>query len=73
MTGVFVPAGTSQDVVELLAKEISAIVRMPDISSRLLEAGIIPEGSSTADFTAYIKAEIAKWKRVIERGGIDRI
>ena len=73
MTGVFVPAGTSQDVVELLAKEISAIVRMPDISSRLLEAGIIPEGSSTADFTAYIKAEIAKWKRVIARGGIDRI
>ena len=73
MTGVFVPAGTPQAIVELLQREISAIVQTPDVSAQLLELGIIPEGSSSADFAAYIKAEIAKWKRVIETGGIDRI
>ena len=73
MTGVFVPAGTPQPIVELLATEISAIVRMPEVRSQLLELGIIPEGSSSADFAAYIKAEIAKWKRVIEAGKIDKI
>jgi tripartite-type tricarboxylate transporter receptor subunit TctC len=73
MTGVFVPAGTPQPIVQLLATEISAIVRMPEVRSQLLELGIIPEGSSSADFAAYIKAEIAKWKRVIEAGKIDKI
>jgi tripartite-type tricarboxylate transporter receptor subunit TctC len=73
MTGVFVPAGTPQAIVELLQREISVIVQTPDVSAQLLELGIIPEGSSSADFAAYIRAEIAKWKRVIETGGIDRI
>ena len=44
MTGIFVPAGTPKSLVELLQAEISAIVRMPDIKSRLLETGVVPEG-----------------------------
>jgi tripartite-type tricarboxylate transporter receptor subunit TctC len=73
MTGVFVPAGTPKPIVELLQTEISAIVRMPDIKSRLLEGGIVPEGDSSADFAAYVQAEIAKWKRVIELAKLDKI
>jgi tripartite-type tricarboxylate transporter receptor subunit TctC len=73
MTGVFVPAGTPKPVVDLLQKEISAIVNSPDIKARLLELGIVPEGDSSADFTAYVKDEIAKWKRVIENAKINKI
>jgi len=71
--GVFVPAGTSQAIVNLLQKEIAAIVHMPDIKRRLLEAATIPDGDSSADFAAYVTDETAKWKRVIEAGNIDRI
>jgi tripartite-type tricarboxylate transporter receptor subunit TctC len=70
---VFVPAGTPQPIVQLLQKEISAVVQEPDINARLEELGIVPEGDSSADFAAYVKDEIAKWKRVIETGKIDRI
>jgi tripartite-type tricarboxylate transporter receptor subunit TctC len=73
MTGIFVPAGTPRPILELLEKEISTIVRMPDVTARLLDFGVIPEGDSSADFAAYIENEIAKWKRVIEIGKIDRI
>src|SRR5712692_9772332 len=66
MTGVFVPAGTPKPIVDLLQKEISTIVNAPDIKARLLELGIVPEGDTSAEFAAYVKAEIAKWKRVIE-------
>src|SRR5262249_12307512 len=59
-------AGTPRPIVELLQKEISTIVRMPDVAARLLEFGVIPEGDSSADFAAYIENEITKWKRVIE-------
>ena len=71
--GVFAPAGTPQAIVKLLQKEIAAIVHMPDVKRRLLEAATIPDGDSSADFAAYVKDEIAKWKRVIEAGNIDRI
>jgi tripartite-type tricarboxylate transporter receptor subunit TctC len=73
MAGVFVPAGTPQAIVKLLQKEIAAIVQMPDVKRRLLEAATIPDGDSSADFATYITDEVAKWKRVIEAGKIDRI
>jgi tripartite-type tricarboxylate transporter receptor subunit TctC len=73
MAGMFVPAGTPQPIVDLLQKEIAAIVRMPDVKKRLLDAATIPDGDSSADFAAYVKSEIAKWKRVIEAGKIERI
>jgi tripartite-type tricarboxylate transporter receptor subunit TctC len=73
MTGVFVPAGTPKAVVDLLQREIAAIVREPDTKNRLLQAGIEPEGSSQADFVAYVKDEVAKWKKVIGDAKIPRI
>ena len=73
MTGLFLPAGTPQPIVELLQKEIAAIVHMADVKRRLLDVATIPDGDSSADFAAYVRSEIAKWKRVIETGKIDRI
>jgi tripartite-type tricarboxylate transporter receptor subunit TctC len=73
MTGVFVPAGTPKEIVDLLQKEIAAVVKSPDISARLLELGIVPEGDTPAEFAAYVKADIAKWKRVIETAKIPKI
>ena len=66
MTGVFVPAGTPKPIVDLLQKEISTIVNTPAIKARLLELGVEAEGDSSASFAAYVKADIAKWKKVIE-------
>jgi tripartite-type tricarboxylate transporter receptor subunit TctC len=73
MAGVFVPSRTPQPIVDLLQKEIVAIVHMPDVKQRLLEVATIPDGDSSADFAAYVRDEIAKWKRVIDVGKIDKI
>jgi tripartite-type tricarboxylate transporter receptor subunit TctC len=73
ITGVFVPAGTPKAIVDLLQKNISEIVNAPDIKARLLELGIVPEGDSPASFAAYVKEDIAKWKKVIEDAKIPRI
>jgi tripartite-type tricarboxylate transporter receptor subunit TctC len=73
ITGVFVPAGTPQDIVNLLQREIAAIVKSPEIGTRLLEIGVVPDGSTPAEFAAYVKADIAKWKRVIETAKIPKI
>jgi tripartite-type tricarboxylate transporter receptor subunit TctC len=73
MTGALALAGTPAPIVELLQKQIAEIVRLPDVQQKLLSFGIVPDGSSSADFSAYIKDEVAKWKRVIEAGKIDKI
>jgi tripartite-type tricarboxylate transporter receptor subunit TctC len=73
MAGVFAPSRTPEPIVDLLQKEIAAIVHMPDVTQRLLEVATIPDGDSSANFAAYVRDEIAKWKRVIEVGKIDRI
>ena len=33
----------------------------------------MPEGDSPENFAAYVKADIAKWKRVIEQAKIPKI
>jgi tripartite-type tricarboxylate transporter receptor subunit TctC len=65
MQGILVPAGTPQEIVDLLQREIATIIAMPDVKAKMLSLGIEPEGISSAQFAAYIKAEIAKWKKVI--------
>jgi tripartite-type tricarboxylate transporter receptor subunit TctC len=65
MTGVFVPAGTPKPIVNLLQKEISTVVTTPEIKAQLLELGVVPGGESSAEFAAYVKDEVAKWRKVI--------
>jgi tripartite-type tricarboxylate transporter receptor subunit TctC len=73
MTGVFVPAATPKAIVDLLQREISTIVNTPDMKAKLLQAGVEAEGDSSAAFAAYIKAEVAKWKKVVEDAKIPKI
>lgn len=73
MTGVFVPAGTPKPIVDLLQKEIAAVVNAPDIKQRLLEAGVEAEGNAQADFATYVRAEVAKWRKVIDDARISKI
>ena len=73
MTGVFVPAGTPKAIVDLLQHEISTIVKTPDVKDKLLQAGVEADGGSSAEFAAYMKAEVAKWKKVIEQAKIPKI
>jgi tripartite-type tricarboxylate transporter receptor subunit TctC len=73
MQGVLVPAGTPKEIVDFLHREIAAILSAPDVRERILALGFEPSGITPAEFDAYIKAEIAKWRRVIEKAGIAKI
>jgi tripartite-type tricarboxylate transporter receptor subunit TctC len=73
MQGVLVPAGTPKPIIDLLQAEIARIVRLPDVNEKLLAQGLEPGGMSTAEFAAYIKDDIAKWKKVITEAKIPLI
>jgi len=73
MQGVLAPAGTPKEIVNLLQKEIAAALAQPDVKDKVLALGFEPSGMSPAEFDAYIKSEIAKWRGVIEKAGIPKI
>ncbi len=72
MQGVLVPAGTPKPIVDLL-REMARIVRLQDVQDKLLAIGLEPGGMSPAEFAAYIKDDIAKWKKVISEAKIPQI
>ena len=73
MQGVLVPAGTPRPIVDLLQTEIARIVNLPDVRDKMLAMGLEPDGMSSAEFAAYIKADVAKWKKVIADAKIPQI
>jgi Uncharacterized protein conserved in bacteria len=64
--GFAAPAGTPKDVVNKLNKEIVRILNLPDVKERLIAQGAEPVGDTPEEFAKYIKAEAAKWGKVIK-------
>ncbi len=70
MQAVLVPAGTPRPIVDLLYREIKAIVALPDIKDRFEVLGLEPSANTPEEFAAQIKVEIAKWSKVIRGANI---
>ena len=68
--GFVFPAATPPALVQRLADETMKVVAMSDVRERLREQGYEPVGSTPAAFGAYIRAELAKWTKVIRSSGI---
>jgi tripartite-type tricarboxylate transporter receptor subunit TctC len=73
MQGVLAPKGTPQAIVDLLQKEIAAVVAMPDMQAKMTALGFEPAGGTSAEFSDYIKADVEKWKKVIADAKIKQI
>jgi len=68
--GVLVPAGTPQDVIDRLHREIVRIIALPDVRERLSALGFEPIASTPKEFADRIRWEIDKWAKVIRAANI---
>ena len=68
--GVLVPGTTPKDIVDRLNREVVNIVAQPEMKEKLAAVGFETIGSPPDAFAARIKAEIAKWAKVIRDGKI---
>ncbi len=68
--GVFVPAGTPKEIIDKLSTEIAKIMAMPDIKEKLASQGVEPFISTPDQFVALMKADIAKYAKVIKTANI---
>jgi tripartite-type tricarboxylate transporter receptor subunit TctC len=67
-----VRAGAPQDIVARLNEEITAVLTMPDVKTRMAEFGMVPLPATPAQMVERIKTDVAKWRAVIDRAGIPK-
>ena len=68
--GYVAPAGTPPEVVEKLARAMRDFVRSPAGRAELESKDVTPVGSTPAEFAATIRADLARWKTLADRLGI---
>ncbi|OFZ87828.1 MAG: hypothetical protein A2W21_14045 [Betaproteobacteria bacterium RBG_16_66_20] len=68
--GIFVPAGTSKEIVDRLYAVMLQTMKSPDVAERLAKGGVeVVTSASPAAFAAYVAAETQRWGRVARESG----
>ena len=68
--GLFAPAGTPPSVIDSLNKEVNAILATPEIKSRLEADNVAVPKNTPAEFADYVKAEAAKFEKLVKDANI---
>ncbi len=70
---LFAKAGTPADIIARLNQAIRDVVALPDIKKRMLELGLEAQAGSPEDIASRLKADIAKWAKVIDDAHIPKL
>ena len=68
--GLVAPAGTPREVIQKLNAEMLRILAMPDVRERFLAQGVEPVGGTPEQFGEHIRAQMAKWAKVVADAGV---
>ena len=68
--GVMAPAGTPRDVVQKLNADINKAMQVPEVRARLEAVGTQLNEQTSAEFEAYMKAEVVKYAKLIKDTGV---
>ena len=67
--GLLAPAGTPAAIVARLNAEVNRVLTTPEVRERLAAEGGEALGGSPEQFASFLKAEHAKWGRVVKESG----
>lgn len=68
--GVFAPAGTPRPIVDRLQREITAVLKIPEVRNRLEALDVVPAGNTPEQFGDQVKSDYSRWGKVIKAGNI---
>jgi len=69
--GMSAPAGTPKPIVARLNQELVKALRMPEVVEWMKQNGLDPAPTTPEEHLAYIKAEIAKWAKIVQAAKIE--
>jgi tripartite-type tricarboxylate transporter receptor subunit TctC len=64
--GFVAPAGTPRSMIDAIHKDTARVLKSPDIVERFEQLGMVPVGNTPSAFAADIKAESARWAKIIK-------
>lgn len=68
--GLFVPAGTSPDIVKKLNAGVNEVLRQPDVQARFKQLNIEYRHNTPEEFRSFVATETEKWSKVVRDAGI---
>ena len=68
--GVCAPAATPTALLDKLNSDINSVLRIPEIQQRMEELVMVGPPTTREEFDQFIRAEIARWAKVIKDAGI---
>jgi tripartite-type tricarboxylate transporter receptor subunit TctC len=68
--GVMAPAKTPQAIIDTLNAEIRKIMERPDVKAAWAKQGANPMLMSPTEFDKHLRADIAKWAKVVSFAGL---
>jgi tripartite-type tricarboxylate transporter receptor subunit TctC len=69
-SGIYAPSKTPRAIIEKLNREITGVLRMPDVQQRLLAMEAEPAPSTPAELDALVAREIVKIAELARKAGI---
>jgi tripartite-type tricarboxylate transporter receptor subunit TctC len=69
-TGIFAPASTPPAVVARLQKELAAVLHSSFVKERYAVLGIEPVGNAPGEFAAQVRADLARWEKVVKAANV---
>lgn len=67
--GILAPAAVPKPVVDSLYASIAKVLERPEVQERMTAQGADIIASTPQEFAAYIKADLAKWAKVVKDSG----
>jgi len=68
--GILAPAKTPRALLSRLSGEVARIVELPDVKERLRALGADPAPTTPEAFDAHVRAEVAKFRKIVQDAGI---
>jgi len=68
--GIMAPKGTPKEIVDRLNAEIVKIIDKPAIKEAWAKQGAVPMTMTPDAFGEFLKGDIAKWAKVIDKAGL---
>lgn len=66
---LFVPAKTPAAAISRLNAEVVKVLNAADVRERFASLGVEPISSTPEEMEAYVKAELARWSKVVKDSG----
>jgi tripartite-type tricarboxylate transporter receptor subunit TctC len=64
------PGGTPAEIVSKTRDEVARITHTAELRARIESLGGEPVGNTPQEFAAIIRADITKWRRVVDAANI---